>query len=87
MIFDILKDGSGQVSSPKCPGVLEPQVQITVTYWLPGVVTVGHTVRWMVSQAEGESSKEGGKHCPEHSCQRPLVGGVKSNGFNCLWQG
>lgn len=56
------------MSSPECPGLLEPQVQITVTYCLPGVVTMGHIFRWMASQAEGDCSKEGGKYCPEQGC-------------------
>lgn len=69
---------SGATGSSDCH---TPSTQIS------RVETVGHPFRWMVFQAEGERSKEGGRHGPEQSCQGTLAGGVNSSGFNCIWQG
>ena len=69
---------------PKCPGAAGSDDGHTLASraWVHRT----RTFRWVVSQAEGESSKEGGQHGPEQSCQGPLVRGVKPKGFNCVWQ-
>ena len=70
-----LRRGAARCSGliPRYSGTTGSSDCHTLRTQISRVETVGYPFRWMVFQAEGECSKEGGKYLPEQSCQEHLL--------------